>query len=208
MNLILGDCLEEMKKMPDKSIDLVLTDPPFNVGKEFANDNLSNTEWKKFCLDFAQLCSKLEPKNMLIEVSKKDKYMREAFDRYFRYRFAICLNYTNSMRQGTIGYHNWGMILWYGEGKCYKRYKDRIDSAVHSTKKEFTHPSPKEVTHYRKLIEMFSIEGQTVLDPFMGSGTTGVACKELGRDFIGIEISPEYFKIAENRINQTMESMF
>ena len=47
----------------------------------------------------------------------------------------------------------------------------------------------------------------TILDPFMGSGTTGVACKELGRNFIGIEISPEYFKIAENRIKQTQEMM-
>ena len=111
------------------------------------------------------------------------------------------------MRQGTIGFHNWGMVLWYGEGRCYKRYKDRIDSAVHSTKKEFTHPSPKEITHYKKLVEMFSFKNGIVFDPFMGSGTTGVACKELGRSFIGIEINPEYFKIAENRIKQTQEMM-
>jgi DNA modification methylase len=55
---------------------------------------------------------------------------------------------------------------------------------------------------------MFCPKGGTVLDPFMGSGTTGVACKELGRNFIGIEISPEYFKIAEQRINNTTELMF
>jgi DNA modification methylase len=207
IKLILGDCLEIMKSIPDKSIDLVLTDPPFNVGKDFANDKLNSQEWYKFCDDFASSCFRLNPANILIEVSKKDKFMRNAFDHYFRYRFAICLNYTNSMRQGTIGFHNWGMVLWYGDGKCHKRYKDRIDSAVHSTKKEFTHPSPKEITHYKKLVEMFSPKDGTVLDPFMGSGTTGVACKELGRNFIGIEIEPKYFEIAQRRINQTMESL-
>jgi site-specific DNA-methyltransferase (adenine-specific) len=50
------------------------------------------------------------------------------------------------------------------------------------------------------LIKMVTTEGGTVLDPFMGSGTTGVACKNLNRSFIGIELDPEYFKIAEKRI--------
>ena len=50
-------------------------------------------------------------------------------------------------------------------------------------------------------------EAKTILDPFMGSGTTGVAAKELGRSFIGIEISPEYFKIAEQRIKNAQEMM-
>jgi len=52
-----------------------------------------------------------------------------------------------------------------------------------------------------KLIKVSTKEGDTVLDPFMGSGTTGVACKLLNRNFIGIEIMPEYFKIAKKRLN-------
>ena len=52
-------------------------------------------------------------------------------------------------------------------------------------------------------IVSWSNEGDTVLDPMMGSGTTGVACKKLNRNFIGIELDPEYFKIAENRIGST-----
>jgi site-specific DNA-methyltransferase (adenine-specific) len=59
----------------------------------------------------------------------------------------------------------------------------------------------------KKLVDRISEEGQTIIDPFMGSGTTGVACKELKRNFIGIEISPEYFKIAERRINNTTENL-
>ena len=59
----------------------------------------------------------------------------------------------------------------------------------------------------RWILEKYSENNQTILDPFMGSGTTGVACKELGRNFIGIEISEKYFKIAERRINNTMENL-
>jgi len=57
------------------------------------------------------------------------------------------------------------------------------------------------------LVRLVSKEGDTVLDPFMGSGTTGVACKNLNRNFIGIELDPEYFKIAEKRINNTPEKL-
>jgi site-specific DNA-methyltransferase (adenine-specific) len=58
------------------------------------------------------------------------------------------------------------------------------------------------------LVQRLSVKKtDTILDPFMGSGTTGVVCKELERNFIGIEISPEYFKIAERRINQTTENL-
>ena len=58
------------------------------------------------------------------------------------------------------------------------------------------------------LVTLISREGQTVLDPFMGSGTTGMACKELNRKFIGIEKEQEYFNIAEKRINITPERLF
>ena len=52
----------------------------------------------------------------------------------------------------------------------------------------------------KHLVNVFSAEGSRIIDPFMGSGTTGVACAETGRDFIGIEKNPEYYHIAQNRI--------
>jgi len=58
------------------------------------------------------------------------------------------------------------------------------------------------------LVRLVSKDGDTVLDPFCGSGTTGIACKMLGRKFIGIEISPEYFEIAKKRIENTTQDMF
>ena len=197
-----ADCKEILPLLPDKSIDLVLTDPPFNAGKDFANDNLGSGEWAVFCDDFARLLP--ISANNLIEVDKKDRIMRQALDLYLPYRYAICLNYTNSMRNGTVGYHNWGLVLWYGEGKCYKRYKDRIDSALHSTKSEFSHPSPKEITHYKKLCEMFSPPNGLIVDPFCGSGTTLIGAKELNRKCIGIEIEERYCEISAKRCSQSV----
>lgn len=70
---------------------------------------------------------------------------------------------------------------------------------VHSIDKGL-HPTQKSLKLMEDLLKIHSNEGQIVLDPFMGSGTTGVACKNLNRKFIGIEKDETYFKIAENRI--------
>ena len=78
---------------------------------------------------------------------------------------------------------------WTGELETTQRMKNH-------------HPTVKPVHLMAWLVRLVSKEGDTVLDPFAGSGTTGVACRKLGRNFIGIEISPEYFKIAEKRINK------
>ncbi len=69
------------------------------------------------------------------------------------------------------------------------------------------HPTQKPLSVMRWILENYSQDNQTILDPFMGSGTTGVACKELGRNFIGIEIEPKYFEIAKRRIQNTMENL-
>lgn len=64
------------------------------------------------------------------------------------------------------------------------------------------HPNEKPIKLVNRFIRLHTIEGQTVLDPFMGSGTTGVACAKMGRKFIGIEIEPKYFDIACKRIEE------
>lgn len=202
-SLYCGDCLIEMPSLEVGSIDVVITDPPFNAGKSFANDSLSPLDFRAFCNRFVLELYRLNPENVLVEVGKNDVVMRQELERYFEYRYSICLNYTNSMRNGCVGYANWGLMLWFGSpGKCYERYKDRIDAELKSTKSEFSHPSPKEIGHYQRLVQMFCPSHGTVLDPFMGSGTTGIACVKKGRKFIGIEKDPEYFEIAADRIRK------
>lgn len=70
------------------------------------------------------------------------------------------------------------------------------------------HPTMKNVEHFEKLIKTYTNENDLVLDCFMGSGTTGVACINTNRNFIGIELDDNYFKIAEDRINKVKESIF
>lgn len=72
--------------------------------------------------------------------------------------------------------------------------------SVSSAGKEADHPCPRKEEHVRRAVGWWSAPGETVLDPFMGSGTAGVSCAQMGRKFIGIEIEPKYFDIACERI--------
>lgn len=197
--LYLGDCREIIPTLP--KFDAMITDPPFNAGKDFQNDNMGADEWRAFCGSVAGVFAGAGATNYLVEVGKSDVAMRSALDQVLPYRWALALNYTNAMRNGAVGYANFGLVYWYG-GKCYKRYMDRIDAALDSTLDQFKHPSPKEPRHYARLIEMFSPEQGAICDPFMGSGTTGVAAIKMGRKFVGIEIEPTYFEIALRRMHE------
>src|ERR1035437_7166496 len=188
--IIQGDCLEVMKEISDKSVDLVLTDPPYAVGKDFANDNISDSELlvllKRVSKELKRICKY----NLLVDSPKnKLPLFLEAFADW-TYEYIIVLHETNGMRNGKVGYNNCGIILWFSnEKRKINRYKDVISESITNTKKEFTHPSPKNPKHYKKLVEMFSNPNDIVLDPFLGSGTTALVAKQLGRNYIGIEIS-------------------
>jgi hypothetical protein len=196
-----GDGITYTEGLEPGQVYSLISDPPFNAGKEFENDNLSELDFRAFCNRFALAAYRLRPVNILLEVGKDDVTMRQEFERYFKFEYSIVLNYTNSMRNGKVGYSNFGLVLWFSNnGKCHARYKDRLDSALHDSRDEFEHPSPKEITHYSHLVRMFTPVGEVVLDPFMGTGTTGLACMVHGMPFIGAEKEPKYFAIAEKRI--------
>jgi DNA modification methylase len=195
-----GDALEVLPLLP--VVDAVITDPPFNAGKAIANDNLDPKAWRAFCNRLALALWTNGAPNVLVETGKDDATMRQEIERWIPYRYAVMLNYTNSMRNGAVGFANFGLVYWFGEGKCHERYMDRIDAALISTKDEFTHPTPKMVPHYTRLVAMFSPRGGTVLDPFAGSGTTGVAAVQSGRRFIGVELDREHFDTACERISR------
>ena len=118
--------------------------------------------------------------------------------------------YNPQMKKGKLRLTGSGKSkLWKME--MTKRLNDNYypqSIVTFSNAKRGTHPTEKPKKLFAYLLQTYSDKGDTILDPFMGSGTTGVACKELGRDFIGIEINEEYYDIAVNRINQTMGSLF
>ena len=98
--------------------------------------------------------------------------------------------------------YNYEMCIYATNGKRKlngKRTSDVIKQSKGNTSK-YQHPTQKPVNLISYLVEKSSDEGETVLDCFMGSGTTGIACQMMNRNFIGIELDPDYFKIAQERI--------
>ncbi len=193
IKLILGDCLVEMKKIPDKSIDLVLTDPPYGIGKA-EWDKEYPRGFEKECLRIgntvAIMCGQWAIPKCLEELGGAYLGIISAFNR-------------NGMTFSPLGFGNWIPVII--AGKRPKSGQDIISFKIDGYKPD--HPSPKPISCMKKLVDRLSEKNHTILDPFMGSGTTGVACKELGRNFIGIEIEPKYFEIAQRRINQAIENL-
>ena len=120
----------------------------------------------------------------------------------------ICWHKTNALPTYSNKYLSDTEYLLYfrkGKGKCFpKSYEDAktyyIAPINHKDKKKYKHPTIKPLDITEKVIKNSSKENDIILDPFMGSGTTGVACKKLNRNFIGIELDEKYFNIAKERI--------
>lgn len=204
IKLILGDCLEVMKTMPDKSVDLVLTDPPYGIGI---------AEWDKidyYDFLFGESMRVLRDGCYAFIFSTKKNLKRPDFKHDI---FAVIKNFAQ-YRQHLGMIDAWYPIIYFVKGRPRKLTQKRnwflLNTANTSRNKgnpktNSEHKTPKNVDIINQIIKCHSKENEIVIDPFMGSGTTAVACKELGRNFIGIEISPEYFKIAEQRIKNTQE---
>lgn len=239
ITLIHGDCLEEMKNIPDGSIDMVLTDPPYGTTackwdeiipfepmweqlKRIIKQNgaiimtasqpftsklvMSNLKmfkyewvWEKERPTNPLLCKKQPPKyheNIIVFYEKQPTFnptkvkRKEENKRNNKVR-----NYKDDTKTDTGKYGE--MVLSGSDDYIYQSNILRIPM------QRGLHPTQKPVALMEYLIKTYTNEGDTVLDFTMGSGTTGVACKNLNRNFIGIELDKEYFEIATKRIADT-----
>jgi DNA modification methylase len=104
--------------------------------------------------------------------------------------------------RGAWGFSTFNPILYYG--RDYRAGKGSLPNGIQVTERANVegHPCPKPLHAWTWLVKKASMEGETVLDPFMGSGTTGVACVNTGRNFIGIELDPDYYELAQRRIEK------
>lgn len=202
IELIHGDCLVEMKKIPDKSIDLVLTDPPYaGAGMKYNSyDDTDISKVNKLVLDFVKLATQ----KARIVIFPSGKFCTEIM-LYQQYppQWRLCWYKGACGGISAVGFNDWEMMMVYGEKIC--RNQHDFFKAQGEKLGNWHHPCPKPLDWAKWIIYRFCDEGGIVCDPFMGSGTVGSACKEYKRNFIGIEIDEKYFKIAQNRINQTME---
>ena len=180
--LYLGDCLEYMRTMEAGSVDAVVTDPPY---PNFWQDEYG---YKPGMINFLDsfMCRQFVFWT-ITEQFPLSYTAKHTWDKvtgtYARYEYIY-------ERNGQENNHDFR----------YAKIQNEIDAQMNRDVKTI-HPSQKPLRLIKKMISEFQLSG-TIFDPFMGSGTTGVAAVQLGRNFIGCEIDPGYFAIAERRIKQ------
>ena len=204
--LLQGDCLEKMKQMEDNSVDVIVTDPPYGIlggSKTIGGSNMSkvneyNCEWDNSRMS----------KEILTEIFRVSKN-----------QIIFGYNYLADMLPVTNGLivwdkkkkNNWfdnfsdGEMIWTSFKKPLRIFRFLWMGAIREGKRtKKVHPTQKPVDLMEWIIKNYTTEGDIIMDAFMGSGTTGVACKNLNRDFIGIELDKTYFDIATKRINDAL----
>lgn len=222
-----GDCLEMLKGVPDNSIDLLLTDPPYNVSRpnnfktmgSAARIGMDFGEWDKN-FDTVRYISELprilkDNANVVIFNSWENlsEIKKACEENNITIKRCLVLNKSNPapfnrdrMFVNDVEFALWG--VYNSKNKPTKWTFNRqnpvekcvINTTVQSSK---LHPTMKDIKVITYLIEVLSNEGDTVLDPFIGSGTTAVAALKTNRNCIGFEIDENYFNIAQDRINRT-----
>ena len=237
INLMLGDCLERMKEIESGSVDLILTDPPYNTtscswdlqipfeamwfelkriikpkgaivlfGIEPFSSFLRCSNIKDYKYDW--YWQKERPTNVM-QVKRRAGKVVETVSVFYSYQ---CLYNpqktqhngelrTNKVKNGSLGKlidSKNGVPTAYMDDRT--RYPIQVLKFNRDCLKSNLHPTQKPVALMEYLIKTYTNEKETVLDFTMGSGTTGVACKNLNRKFIGIEKDETYFKIAQDRI--------
>lgn len=230
------DCVEGMRNLLNnygECIDLIIADPPYVVSKEsnfhtmrdrknqrtgthFGNWDIEfdNNEWISFAYKV------LKPGGSLIVFNdfKKATIIYDIAERCgFEYKDTLIWHKTNPMPRNRDRRYipNVEMIQWYvKKGKwTFNRQNEKYEGCILSYPSESGggfkryHPTQKPVKLIEYLIRIHSNENDIILDPFMGSGTTGVASLNLNRNFIGFEINEEYVQIANERIKNIQLSL-
>lgn len=211
--VIHGDCLEVMRGFPDKSIDLVLTDPPYNAKNIGPNSRvyegqvmqLPLKEYKKFCRDWMREAKRVSKRIVFTPGIANVCY-------YPQPDWIACWHKPASVSFNRFGGFNaWEPLMLYGKMPKGKRLPQDyiLENTLNFSKGgEKMHPCPKPINLMKRLVETFSNDGDIVLDPFGGSGTTAVACKQQKRNYICIEKEGKYADLCIERLLATTTPMF
>jgi len=207
--VIQGDCLDVMKEIPTGYVDFILADPPYNSKKIGPQEKvysqgimkLPEADYRKFCFEWFKEAQRLSSVIVLTPgIANISNYPQPYWIICWHKPAAVSFN-----RMG--GFNAWEPVFIYGKPAKGKRLgQDYILFNTLNLKKgsESGHPCPKPLGLWKWIVDKFSEKGSVILDPFLGSGTTAVAAKQLGRHYIGIEINPDYCRIAEERLAQEM----
>ncbi len=190
-----ADCIDALQIIG--AVDAVITDPPYGIGLDYALEGFDDTpeELQALIDSFVPLCRQIAP-IVSITPGNVNHYL------YPKPTWTLCWFNRAGAGSGPWGFSCWQPILCYGPDPYLRLSMGRRpDFIEHSeTSEKNGHPCPKPIRFQKLWIERVALDAQTILDPFMGSGTTGVAAVQMGRKFIGIEREPKYFDIACRRI--------
>ena len=231
IDLRCGDCLEIMKDIPDNSIDLVVTDCPYHIvsggctniprkdepsgifnrrntftqknaksGKLFDNNDIKFKDWLP---DVYRVLKDGTHCYIMINARNLKELQQEAENVGFKFQNIIIWNKGNAT-PNRYYLNAYEMILMLRKGKAKNinnmGCKNIVD--IKNIRGNKLHPTEKPVELNELFIKNSSEQGDTILDPFMGVGSCGLACKNTNRNFIGIELDEKYFNIAKERIEK------
>ena len=201
VRLINGDCLDVLRTLESGSVDAVVTDPPYNVGLKYSSTDDSRDDYAEWSREWMEELKRVCSGVIAVSIGQSNLSM---WAKIAPPSWWLAWWKPAAMGRCVVGFNNWEPIALYGRPK--KAICDVIRATIKPDASLRGHPCPKPMEWATKQVEMLSRPGETVLDSFMGSGTTGVACVQTGRHFIGIEIDPGYFAIAEKRIAEAQNA--
>jgi len=225
-NYVIMDCLEGMKDIPDNSVDLILTDPPFNVGIDYGkntNDVMNDSDYsywiEKRLLEFERIIKNGKP--IIIFTGDKKIYSIlnavKNTNLMFHHHF-FKWNKPSGQRglSGWVLFNRTELALLLTKGKPQQNILNRkilySDTLIHENTKPndkdaVNHPCRRPTKLYSHIIKGMTKKNDIILDPFLGSGTTLLACKETNRIGLGFEINPEYESIIRDRTISKSETI-
>lgn len=217
-----GDCLEVMKDIGDGSVDLVVTDPPYEIAttgagiykqadKQYVKelngmkDGFSEEVLEELCrvmkkINIYFFCSQKQIIPLLDYFAKKKKCNWNILSWHKTNPVPACGNKYLTDTEFILFFREKGVKVYGSFDTKRTWYATPLNQ---SDKKKYRHPTVKPLSILENLVVNSSQEGEVVLDCFMGSGSTGVAALNTNRNFIGIELDEGYFNIAQNRIEET-----
>ena len=215
IKLLQGDCLELMKKIPDNSIDLIVTDPPYGINfisnyrKEKYNSIYND---KSLCWldDYVAEIYRILKNNTAVYCFcswHNIDIFKSTFEKYFKIKNIIVWQKNNTSMGDLKGSYasKYEFVIYAHKGRRLLngfRYADIIEAKRTMNK---NHPTEKPVDLLELFIKNSSDENDVVFDGFMGSGSTGVACLNTKRNFVGMELDENYFNIAKERIDKKLK---
>lgn len=234
MMLIKGNCLEIMKNLKEDSVDLIVTDPPYNLGNFMRNrdtnlkkmranffgdagwDDLEYHEWIEnmdlFFKESTRILRKGGAMIVFMSLIKVETLIKLAEKNKLYYKTTGIWHKKNPMpRNMNLHFINSveGWVYFINEARTgtfnneAKAIHDFIETSLtpSSEKRYGGHPTQKPELVIKHFVELLSNPKDVIMDPFMGSGTTGVVARSVGRDFVGIELKDDYFDVALKRIS-------